>query len=60
MTHSVAHDLTGISPDNFYGASLYLDNPADRNKLARLDAVEVIIYIFYPATFLTTFPVLVF
>lgn len=40
VTHSVAHDLTGISPDNFYGASLYLDNPADRNKLARLDAVE--------------------
>ncbi|PLW30105.1 hypothetical protein PCASD_16729 [Puccinia coronata f. sp. avenae] len=40
VTHSVAHDLTGISPDNFYGASLHLDNPADKTRLAKLDAVE--------------------
>lgn len=58
MRHSVVHDLTGISPDNFYGASLYLDNPADRNKLARVDAVEVIIFCLSRNS--TTFPVLVF
>ncbi|KNZ43690.1 hypothetical protein VP01_997g3 [Puccinia sorghi] len=55
VRHSVVHDLTGISPDNFYGASLYLDNPADRNKLARVDAVEVIIFCLSRNS--TTFPV---
>ncbi|OAV95400.1 hypothetical protein PTTG_05451 [Puccinia triticina 1-1 BBBD Race 1] len=40
VTHSVAHDLTGISPENFYGASLYLDNPGDASTLANLNAVE--------------------
>ncbi|KAI7961615.1 hypothetical protein MJO28_002104 [Puccinia striiformis f. sp. tritici] len=39
ITHSVAHDLTGISPEHFYGASLKLDHPGDVKKLRGLDAV---------------------
>ncbi|KAI7933043.1 hypothetical protein MJO28_017848 [Puccinia striiformis f. sp. tritici] len=41
ITHRVAYDLTDISPENFYGASLILENPGDAKKLSGLDAVEV-------------------
>ncbi|KAI9602518.1 hypothetical protein H4Q26_001808 [Puccinia striiformis f. sp. tritici PST-130] len=40
ITHRVAYDLTDISPENFYGASLILENPGDAKKLSGLDAVE--------------------
>ncbi|KAI9610108.1 hypothetical protein H4Q26_007106 [Puccinia striiformis f. sp. tritici PST-130] len=40
ITHSVAYDLTKISPENFYGASLILANPGDAEKLSSLDTVE--------------------
>lgn len=40
VTHSVSKDLTGISPEHFYGASIRLDNLKDVKTLRNLDAVE--------------------
>ncbi|KAH9464254.1 hypothetical protein Pst134EB_003785 [Puccinia striiformis f. sp. tritici] len=40
MILTVAYDLTKISPENFYGASLILANPGDAEKLSSLDTVE--------------------
>lgn len=39
VPHSVAHDLTKISPENFYGASLRLENLSDARKLANAEGV---------------------